>query len=104
MSAEPITPASTENNAAVNTPVKVSTPTTLASEQPATSVTTLAVQSTTPETNDPHIATPVKEVVSTDVDADGEEAIPDDLSEISDDADEILNRQEVDDFLFLSIF
>lgn len=41
------------------------------------------------------VLTVIKEAMTGNIEMDGDEVIADDLSEISDDADEILNRQEV---------
>lgn len=41
------------------------------------------------------ILTVIKEAMTGNIEIEGDEVIADDLSEISDDADEILNRQEV---------
>lgn len=53
------------------------------------------------------VVTVIKEAMIANVDMEGDEIIADDLSEISDDADEILNRQEVSIFttlLFILIY
>ena len=88
---------------------KVTEPTTfvtVAKEEDVLASLTPAVKPATPTPVSVVTPTPVEVVTSKENQegADDEEAIPDDLSEISDDADDILNRQEVKLFIVYFIF